>query len=56
MAIKYINIFQYKALQNLPQIGLFGLKINHLATMELSSAQLAWLGAIFSVGSNFSVG
>jgi hypothetical protein len=30
--VKYINIFQSKALQNLPKIGIFGLKSNHLAT------------------------
>jgi hypothetical protein len=33
MAIKYINFFQSKALQNLPKIGIFGLKTNHLATL-----------------------
>jgi hypothetical protein len=33
MAIKYINIFQSKALQNLPKLGFFGLKTNHLATL-----------------------
>jgi hypothetical protein len=32
MAITYINIFQSKALQNLPKVGIFGLKSNHLAT------------------------
>jgi hypothetical protein len=34
MAIKYINNFQSKALQNLPKLVLLGLKINHLATLE----------------------
>jgi hypothetical protein len=33
MTIKYINIFQYKELQNLPKTGIFGLKINYLATL-----------------------
>jgi hypothetical protein len=33
MAIKYINIFQSKAPKIFPQIGSFGLKINHLATV-----------------------
>jgi hypothetical protein len=33
MALNYINIFQSKTLQNLPQVGFFGLKINHLATL-----------------------
>jgi hypothetical protein len=36
MAIKYINIFQSKALQNLPKVGTFGFKINHLATLQKS--------------------
>jgi hypothetical protein len=33
MAINYMNIFQSKASQNLPKIGIFGLKIFHLATL-----------------------
>jgi hypothetical protein len=33
MSVKYINVFQYKALQKFSQIGIFGLKINHLATL-----------------------
>jgi hypothetical protein len=33
MAIKYISSFQSKALQNLPKLGIFGLKRNHLATL-----------------------
>jgi hypothetical protein len=33
MAIKDINIFQSKALQKFTQIGIFGLKTNHLATL-----------------------
>jgi hypothetical protein len=36
MALKYINIFTAKALQNLPQLGFFGFKINHLATLTLT--------------------
>jgi hypothetical protein len=36
MAIKYINIFQSKALQNLPKIGFFGLKSNHQAVANFS--------------------
>jgi hypothetical protein len=32
MSIKYINIFQFKFLQNLPKLGFLVLKINHLAT------------------------
>jgi hypothetical protein len=33
MAIKYINIFEPQAAQKFAQIGIFGLKINHLATL-----------------------
>jgi hypothetical protein len=33
MDIKYTNIFHCKALQNLPKICIFGLKIYHLATL-----------------------
>jgi hypothetical protein len=33
MAIKYINIFLSLALQNLPNLGFFGLKRNRLATL-----------------------
>jgi hypothetical protein len=33
MVIKYTNIFHSKAIQNLPKIGIFGLKINYLATL-----------------------
>jgi hypothetical protein len=35
MAIKYISIFQAKALKNLPKLGFFGLKMNHLATQVM---------------------
>jgi hypothetical protein len=34
MILKYTNIFQSKALQKLPKIGIIGLKINHLATLS----------------------
>jgi hypothetical protein len=40
MAIKYINIFQSKALQNLPKVGIFGFKINHLATQCVCTTTL----------------
>jgi hypothetical protein len=33
MAIKYVNVFQSKALQKFTQIGIFGMKTNHLATL-----------------------
>jgi hypothetical protein len=38
MVIKYTNIFHSKVVQNLPKIGIFGLKINHLATLMLMEA------------------
>jgi hypothetical protein len=37
MAIKYTNIFRSKALQNIPNLGFFGLRINHLATLLSTS-------------------
>jgi hypothetical protein len=40
MAIKYINLFQSKALELLTQIGIFGLKINHLATLLAEARRL----------------
>jgi hypothetical protein len=33
MVIKYAKILHRKTLQSLPQIGIFGLKTNHLATL-----------------------
>jgi hypothetical protein len=33
MAIKYTNIVQYITLHIFTQIGIFGLKANHLATL-----------------------
>jgi hypothetical protein len=33
MAIKYFKIFQFKTVQNLPQIEIFGFKTNNLATL-----------------------
>jgi hypothetical protein len=36
MAIKFITIFQSKALQKITQIVIFVLKINHLATLPQS--------------------
>jgi hypothetical protein len=38
MATKYTNIFHCQTLQNLPKIGIFGLKINHVATLVNSNA------------------
>jgi hypothetical protein len=38
MAIKYANIFHCQALHNLPKIGIFGLKICHLATLVAGRA------------------
>jgi hypothetical protein len=40
MVIKYNNVFHAKALQIFTQIGIFGLKINHLATLKKC---LAWV-------------
>jgi hypothetical protein len=40
MVIKYSNIFNYKTLQNLTQIGIFGLKTNHLVTLLYTNAVL----------------
>jgi hypothetical protein len=35
MTIKYTNIFQYRALQNMTKVVFFKMKIDHLATLEL---------------------
>jgi hypothetical protein len=35
MAIKYTDIFRYKTLQKFTQNGIFGLKIYHLAALEV---------------------
>jgi hypothetical protein len=50
MTIKYTNLFDSKALQNLPKFGFFGLKIYHLATLGAT-------GQLFStnVGKNQSL-
>jgi hypothetical protein len=37
MGIKCTNIFRSKDLKNLPKLGFFGLKTNHLATLLGSS-------------------
>jgi hypothetical protein len=34
MVIKYTKIFRNKTLQKFTQIGIFGLKTNHLATLR----------------------
>jgi hypothetical protein len=44
MAITYMNIFQSKTLKNLPKLGYFGLKTNHLATLAVKSSHLAESG------------
>jgi hypothetical protein len=36
MAEKYINIFHCKTLPKLPKFGTYGLKIYHLATLNLA--------------------
>jgi hypothetical protein len=43
MSIKCINIFQSKALKNLPKLAILGLKINHLATLDANSCPLSGL-------------
>jgi hypothetical protein len=40
VALKYINIFPSKVLSKCAQIGIFGLKRNHLATLQASSEVL----------------
>jgi hypothetical protein len=42
MAIKYILIFQSKALQNLPKLGFFGSQINNLATLMCLTFRVSW--------------
>jgi hypothetical protein len=41
------NIFHSKALQNLLKLGVFGLKINHLATLVLSARSFCDSGDFF---------
>jgi hypothetical protein len=33
MVIKYTHNFHFNVLQNIPQLVIFGIKINHLATL-----------------------
>jgi hypothetical protein len=40
MVIKYTNSYHSKAFQNLPKIGIFGLKTNHLAILVYVSSSL----------------
>jgi hypothetical protein len=47
MVIKYTNIFHSKALQNLPKLGFFGLKINHLVT--LMPSYYKWLSDLVRI-------
>jgi hypothetical protein len=39
--IFHTTIFHSMAIKNLPKIGLFGLKINHLATLIVSAPRLS---------------
>jgi hypothetical protein len=41
--MKYTNILHSKALQNLPKLGYFGLKINHLATLSATTFSVVQL-------------
>jgi hypothetical protein len=40
MDMKYTNIFLCKTLQSLPKRMIFGLKISHLATLDVSALLL----------------
>jgi hypothetical protein len=51
MDIKYIKIFQSKALPNLPKFGIFGSKTNHLATLLIVVAKNRVLATMCSLGS-----
>jgi hypothetical protein len=51
MVIKYSNISHFKALQNLPKFAIFGLKINHLAT--LNGGRMNFLSSNCSKKPNF---
>jgi hypothetical protein len=42
MAIKYMNIFPSKALKICPNWDIFGLKINHLATLRQGVSAVGW--------------
>jgi hypothetical protein len=44
MVLKYTNIFHCKTLQNVPKIGIFGLKTWHLATLLTPSLRSAAIG------------
>jgi hypothetical protein len=53
MVIIYIKIFNSKTIQNLPKLGFFGLKTNHLATLVLTKGQTLTTGAIMSPKGEF---
>jgi hypothetical protein len=40
MIIKFTNNFYFKALQNLPKLGFFGMKTYHLATLHYTAARM----------------
>jgi hypothetical protein len=52
MAKEYTNPFYSKALKNLPKLGFFGLKINHLATLVKTGLKSKTLrnGSLVSIG------
>jgi hypothetical protein len=52
MAVKYINIIQSEALIFF-QIGIFGLKINHLATLVAKPVKPAQRKTLFSLFPSF---
>jgi hypothetical protein len=43
MAIIYTNILHFQTLQNLPKLGIFGLKTLHLATLAPTEIKLSFL-------------
>jgi hypothetical protein len=43
MVLKYTNILFFKALQNIPKLDFFGLKIYHLATLATAIKNRKWI-------------
>jgi hypothetical protein len=46
MAVKYTNIFHSKALQNIPKLVFWVVKINHLATLLCTFISSGYFGTI----------
>jgi hypothetical protein len=49
MAMKHSNICNYKTFQNFPQNGIFGFKINHLATLRWMRPFSSTMVFVFSI-------